>query len=808
MIARLQRIGALSLAACALALVCALQLLCVLRAPAAFSPSRIDVRLQPGEALVLGRRELAAPQAAADQLALRRDAAGRWWVGNAGAGRLAWERNGVLRRAGSIVPQPGQRFQLGAAVFDVNAASGREVSFSDGARHWRYDGAVLLRDGQPLPPCPDARLAARALAAWNRWLPRAFAVARPLAFGGNLVCGNRLGIAGLAPASALLARSRDGLLLTAGAGPGRAPLLLSAGYASIATDRGNFERVGSTLPTLAAPSQPGSGPSDLAQREEPLEGISALVAGRTRLLAAIDADVLSLRPVSHVALSASREIQLGPQLAWRWQQRDPWALPAPAAWLAALGAGVLGAALLFLAAGRAAPFAPRAHAAAGVLLAAAGVAVLLLQRGGMPPGFGISLLLAWAALWYALLAPGRLDLVKGAGVLLLAVGLLVQLEMGLGAMESSWLRHFQKTSALLAIGLGVGACTRIRGARLSLAGVERLLLLLAAAALAALALQVAYGDESGVFDLQPVEFAKLALAALSAHCIALGLGATPNTSDALMRWLRLTAPALLFLALLGLALVQVDDYSPLILLLVWAGAMLLAWALASRRHLATSALAGLAAAAVLGVAGLRSAGAAEVSQWTFYADRFLVWLDPLTHPHTGQQLLLAARAIADGGWWGADGLLGIASLGRDAGAVMRIPEVHNDFAPSFFLNRHGLAAGLALWLLQALFLGGLLRTAARSWAANVLARDFRHAWLARFRCFALCGGAAFVLGHLLLSWGTNLAIFPIMGQPMSFLSAGGSHLLFFICPLLAFSAASTQSLEESQSCRSTSSTKS
>jgi cell division protein FtsW len=68
------------------------------------------------------------------------------------------------------------------------------------------------------------------------------------------------------------------------------------------------------------------------------------------------------------------------------------------------------------------------------------------------------------------------------------------------------------------------------------------------------------------------------------------------------------------------------------------------------------------------------------------------------------------------------------------------------------------------------------------------ARDFRHAWLGRFRCFALCGGAAFVFGHFLLSWGTNLAIFPIMGQPMSFLSAGGSHLLFFICPLLAFSA--------------------
>ena len=57
-------------------------------------------------------------------------------------------------------------------------------------------------------------------------------------------------------------------------------------------------------------------------------------------------------------------------------------------------------------------------------------------------------------------------------------------------------------------------------------------------------------------------------------------------------------------------------------------------------------------------------------------------------------------------------------------------------------------------------------------------------------------GAAFAAGHFLLSWGTNLAIFPVMGQPMSFLSAGGSHLLFFIFPLLGFGATSAYSFEE------------
>jgi cell division protein FtsW len=178
----------------------------------------------------------------------------------------------------------------------------------------------------------------------------------------------------------------------------------------------------------------------------------------------------------------------------------------------------------------------------------------------------------------------------------------------------------------------------------------------------------------------------------------------------------------------------------------------------------------------------------------------------VSHPHTGQQLLLGARAIVDGGWWGADGMLGIRTLGQPAGSALHIPQVQDDFAPSFFVNRHGLFGALMLWMLQALFLAGLLQTAARSYCAGAAARNYRQAWMGRFSCFALCGGAAFVLGHFLLSWGTNLAIFPIMGQPMSFLSAGGSHLLFFICPLLTFSAICAPSPEEILSCRSMSNT--
>ena len=785
-----------------LALLCALQLLCLWRAPAVYSPSAVNITLEPGQAFTLGRDELAAPQASPGHLALRRDRAGHWWLRNASAGRqVLLQRDGVDRRMGSSALRQSQWFRIGSASFTVDAANAREIAFTGAGHAWRYDGATLRRDGAAQAACPGAGFAAGAVALWNRAAPYSLTLARPLSFGGNLNCGNRLGIAYLAGGSALAVRAKDAVLLSNAAGSeAQAPLLLSS----------------------------TQGERDLAQREERLDGVAAIVAGRTRFAVSLDGARLQLRPLRHVALFTEARVALPTTLVWEWRERSAWSVPAGAQWwvAAALCAVLAAAGALAWQQGRW-PFVREASAdmrvaaAATALLAIAGVTALLLQRSGANLGVGVSMLLGWAALWTFLLAAGRPALATCAAILLLAIGLLMQLELGLGAMESSWLRHFQKTTALLAIGLGVGAHLRLRmcsgsgsGAGTAMAPqtwLEWTLALLAGAALVALSMQVLFGDETGVFDLQPVEFAKLALTALSAHCLAIGLGwhrAMPQRARPCVRWLRLAGPALLFAALLGLALLQVDDFSPLILLLVWAMAMALAWSVAARRLKVTALLAGLACLAVCAIAWLRVAGGEEIAQWGFYADRFAVWLDPARHPHTGQQLLLGARAVADGAWWGADNWLGVGSLGQAGGSALHIPAVQDDFAPSFFINRHGLVGALGLWALQALFLVGVLQTAARAFAASEAARDFRQAWLWRFRSFALCGGAAFVLGHLLLSWGTNLAIFPIMGQPMSFLSAGGSHLLFFICPLLAFNAISAQLLEENLSCRSMSNTKS
>lgn len=765
-----------------LALLCAVQLLALLKTPAAWAPSAIAVTLAPGESVVLGRHELGAPRAAARQLVLRRDRDGDWLLRNAEPLQAVVLRRGDARERSSDLPlAAGQRIQAGALRLQVVAAEAGRVTLHDGEQTWDYDGAAVRRDGRPQPACPDTGLSARAAAAWNRWLPQGASLARPLSLGGLLYCGNRIAAAAIEPGDAVLLRQEDGRIALSARGA--QPVLVSN----------------------------GAGWIDAAQRELPLADVDAFAVGRTLFALEHDGATLRLAPSRQVALSAAPSSQLPAAVVWRWERRDHLAVPAPPplAWAAAGLVLLMGLACI-------APWlrlrgmrSDLARPLAASLLAASAMLLLVTQRTVGAPGAAISLLLAWATLWLTLLYPRRTGLLASSAVLLLGAGLLVQLEMGLGAADTAWLRHFQNTTALLGLGLP-GALLLLscfaRGA-VSRPVTERVLLAFAALALGGLLLQVCFGSETGVFDIQPFEFAKFALAALSAHCLALAAGGASHGRRDWRFWLRMAAPVLLFMFLLAAALVRVDDYSPLVLLLVWSGAMLLAWCASHGRRAALASI--LVAAGLLAAGGVTMrAGGELLGAFGFYPERFQVWSEPTIHPHTGQQMLQGSRAIVQGGWLGADGLLGLAALGGAAGEALAIPAIQDDFAPSFLLHRHGLAAGLALWSLQALFLAALLRAAAGAWRCSHEAKDFRRAWIGRFQCFALCGGAAFIAGHLLLSWGTNLAMFPIMGQPMSFLSAGGSHLLFFICPLLAFGMASTQFNEESQSCRSMSNTKS
>lgn len=751
-----------------------LQVVALLRAPPLWLPGTIVIALDRSGSVTLDAAQLGAVQAGATRLTFSRSADGAWRLRADGAARPLLARGGATERLGSVDPAALRTFRVGPAAFGVRPAAAGALTFTDGTVDWRFDGAALYRDGAWQPPCPGAPLSVRAVALWNRFAPPLLAAPRPLVFGGSLHCGNRIGLDGIAAGGARIARERGGLVL-------------SAGSSSVLADG-----------------------ASLRDDERRLAGVQSLTLGRTRYGVAPGRRTLTLAPAGRVALHALPETALPPQASWHWQQRRLWQggigtwLPAAAGALALLGGMCAGQAparrrgniLGPLAEARrrraAWPMAGRClRGPAAALLLAAGTAALLLQRGGEPPAPAGSVLLAAGAVAAWLAAPGRVTATAAAALLLVGAGLLCQLNLGLAGMDTGWLRYHGKTAALLAIGSGAIALWRLHPPGASQRRVEWLLAGAAGGALLLLAAQVLWGDETGVFDLQPVEPAKLVLTLLTAHCLALRMGWRAGHHDQPghgARWLRLIAPALLFLALLGCALVQVDDYSPLLLLLLWAGAMAFAYAFAARRWLAAGALACVALAGIAGIIALRAGGPEHVPA-SFYGDRFQVWLEPARHPHTGQQVQQGAAAIAAGGWLGADGLLGLASLGHAGGAVMALPAVQDDFAPSFLLHRHGLLAALVLWCAQAALVAGLVQAALACGRAGAGARGFRQAWRLRLQGFALCGGAAFVAGHLLLSWGTNLGILPVMGQPMSFLSAGGSHLLFFLLPLLGIGEA-------------------
>lgn len=767
-----------------LAFLFGLQLFALLRAPAMWLPAAIAVKPEPGEAVTLAGPMLAAVQAGGTRLTVRRDGSGEWLMRASGSGLPPLLRGADGdARMGTATAAGLREFQIAAMRFRVQQADEKSLTFTDGSSTWQYDGATLSRDGSPQPACPEAP---HLLALWNRLMPHPLTVARPLVFGGNLHCGNRLGLATVDAGSVQIRRGDGGLLLSGGDG-----VPVSANGMNLRDD------------------------------ERPLRNVHALSLGRTRYDIAIDGGTLTLRPARRIALHALPETRLPPQVAWDWQPRTLWQGGALAWTLAGT------AALALLAATRLAPppsrrrgniLGPVTHLdderrlrsrlhvfgrllriPAALLVLAGGLAALLLQREGQPPALACSLLLAICAAGTWLIGPARIPATNATALLLLGAGLLCQLDLGLAGADTEWLRYYQKTASLLAIGSGAIALWRLAlpAGMASQRRIEWLLAAAAACALLCLAAQVLWGDETGVFDIQPVELAKLVLTLLTAHCLALRMGWRADHREQPghgARWLRLIAPALLFLALLGCALVQVDDYSPLILLLLWTGAMALAYAVAARRWLAATVLGCVACAGIAGVTALRESGPEQLAALpaSFYADRFQVWLEPGRHPHTGQQLQQGAAAIAAGGWTGTDNLFGLVALGQPAGSVMALPAVQDDFAPSFLLHRHGLAAALLLWCLQAALVAGLVHGAVHCARAGAAARGFRQAWVLRLQAFTLCGGAAFVGGHLLLSWGTNLAILPIMGQPMSFLSAGGSHLLFFLLPLLGVHARSMQ----------------
>ncbi len=727
------------------------------RAPDWLEPDTLRIALAPGQERLLGRATLQAPQADEEHVRLRRAADGAWWLANVAAQKqVLWQpaRGGDHQPTREWPLQPGATFAMGRHLLTVLMVAPGELLLGEAARRWRYDGVRLYLDGRSLPECYPGwreRVRRRLAGLGLRWL-----VQRPLRLGGGVWCADRLGLADVPVDTAVIAAQGDGFVLRPGlAGrPEGTPVTVAAG-------------------TPQAES--------LWLRTVPLTVGDRLIIGRTGYRVAAIAPDLELAvtgraqrwpadappPATHAAVSVRWQ-----PLVWLWPQAgDLWLLLGP------LGLG-LGAALLAW------------RGRAGVAgLALAGLCLgLYLERMAVPVLWPY--LLAWAALgvWlWRVRSPWSATLLSLLA-LLWGAGLLTLLQLGTGAAESGWPRYGAAVAALgggfgwLCWGVSQNGRGRLQGvsaaqARLGLRalGMTALLLLLA---------QVIWGDETGWAGLQPVELTQLALVSAAAYALTLQVRCSGGPVSL---WLRYLGPLVLLVAVSGFALVFLRDFSPLVLLL--PGVLLLAVAYqnlypqAARRWLGRGVVAVLALMLVLAVVLVQ-----RWPQWVpaaWQSERIRAWVAPQQYPHASYQLRRALEEIRIGGWRGA--------VWKEAvnGRAMAIPAVESDFTPAFFLNRYGGRAGLLLMGLQALFIVALLTMAHRTLDGRRRGDPCLTLRIG-FTYFTLYGGAALMAAHLLVSWGTNLGFLPVMGQPMSLLSAGGSHLVLFVLPIVALAVASEE----------------
>ncbi|MDG4553013.1 MAG: FtsW/RodA/SpoVE family cell cycle protein [Candidatus Competibacter sp.] len=742
----------------------------VYRAPVWLEPDTLTIALEPGRTILLGREALRAPQADSEHVLLRREAGGGWRLANVATGKqVLWQpvRGGDERPVREWPLRAGAAFAVGGQSVAVLGAKEGRLALQAGGRRWEYDGFRLHLDGQPLPECyPDWR------SRWRERLAELGAhglIQRPLRLGGGVYCADRLGLAGVPVDTVVLALAGPDFVLR----PGEAG------------------RPDGPAVTVAAG---GPEAESLWRRSVPLAVGDGLIIGRARYR------VLRIAPALELAVAARARRwpaaitprPATPPMEVRWR---------PVAWLWPSGmdalARPLSLALPLLALGLVWPTRTRGGRGlkagdrcriAGALALAGGGLGLYLSSSSVPVLWPY--LLAWPALllWLtAVRSPWSVGLLVVL-TLLLGSGWVTLLQLGAGVQESGWSRFGGGAALAGAFGwlawAGWSLPRRGRPADgLDFRWVRWGPLALGGAALVLLAAQAALGDEGGWSGFQPFELAKLALVLLAAHALTIRPGR--GGARGFFRWLLSSlGPVLLLVAASGFALVVLRDFSPLVLLLLWALALAWSWLRAhSRASWRWGGRLGL-----LVLIGTLAAGAMGLRQWpdSFPLDaqpiRVRAWAAPEQYPHAGYQLRRALEAIRVGGWTGA--------VWSDAanGRVMTVPLVENDFTPTFFLNRYGGLAALLLVATQTAFVLLLLAIADRA-LGRTDRDDRRRAIPGDFAYFALCGGAALLGAHFLVSWGTNLGFLPVMGQPMSLLSSAGSHLLLFVLPVVALAVA-------------------
>lgn len=713
--------------------------------------------------MILGREALSALHADSEHLQIHRDVQQGWQLINLAARKsVLWqsvERQLPQSTREWPLSSSSSAFSIGEQHLEILRVKPNKLVLYSQQQQWHYDGFNLRRNGRYLPECQDNW---RSLLRHHlKWVPSVRSTwQRPLRLGGGVHCADRLGLPGIAVDSAMIVANGNGFTLRPGSDATQEPLIFTA----TAT----------------------SAPQTLWQRAIRLTVGDTLTIGRTQYQVTATAPDLQLTLLTRAwyRLAASTPALEQAGIAITWQPLSLW-WPSVQHGLGTLLVLVSAAVLLSLRPGRAQIIAALAWAGASV--------VLYLNSATLPMLWAYAL--AWIALghWLCSVRSPWSQALLGLLTLICGIGLITALQLAVGAGESGWSRYGGGNAALAAAFAWLSWALhhyllhypRPRNAWSWLRlGIH----VLGAAAIIFLLAQAISGDESGWGGFQPFELAKLALVVSTAYVLAgANWQAAPRWSQC---WQVLCyVRPLLLLALLMLvssfAMIFLRDFSPLVLLWFWGIGLLWAWSSTHTkplcRNLGRLAVASACSATIAGLLILQ-----QQPDWfpfDLQAERIKVWAAPEQHPHTGYQVRRALEAIRVAGWRGT------VWEAAENGRIMNLPALQDDFMPSFLLQRYGGIAALVLGGLQGAWIGVLLIIGRRAQISSAAQSNNK---LNRFIYLALHGAAALFTAHFLVAWGTNLGFLPVMGQPMSLLSAAGSHLTLLVLPIVALALLSEE----------------
>jgi rod shape determining protein RodA len=249
----------------------------------------------------------------------------------------------------------------------------------------------------------------------------------------------------------------------------------------------------------------------------------------------------------------------------------------------------------------------------------------------------------------------------------------------------------------------------------------------------------------GGFDLQPSEFAKLAVIFLLARHLA-------GKAGVLRKWRHLIIPTALAALPAGLIVLEPDLGTSLVFVAILLGVLFAAGFPGWRLTAVTALVVALAVGAV--IAHLR--WGTPLPLHAYQLDRLIAFVNPQKYAQTaGWQVLQSELAVGSGGLHGT----GLFSGGVN-GQLSALSEAQTDFVFASVGNMAGFLGGVAVLAVLGLIFW-------RALAAMAMAGDAEGALIA--------GGIAAVLGfQILLNVGVTLGLLPVTGIPLPFVSYSGS----------------------------------